>query len=404
VNIHPFSALRPPSDRAAKVAAPPYDVVSFAEAASQAKGNPDCFFHVSRPEIDLPSGTDPHSPEAYAAARAALDRLRASGALAPDTAPALFIYRQVMGDHVQRGVAACLDTADYGILIKTHEKTRPDKEDDRMRHIAVLGAQTGLVFLLYPDQADIDRLVAITEAQPPLYDFTSSDGIRHSVWKAVDSAALARAFQTVPHCYIADGHHRAAAAVRVARDRMAGNPAHTGREEYNRVLGVLFPASQLQVLPYNRAVHDLNGLSRDAFLAAVRDRFAITPNAAPRPAEPGLCSLYLDGAWYGVRLVPDPGADALASLDVSVLQDRLLAPVLGITDPRTSSRIDFIGGIRGPDELARLVDSGKAAVAFSLHPVTVGQLMAISDAGQTMPPKSTWFEPKLRSGLLLHTI
>ncbi len=404
MNIHPFPALRPTPGRAAQVAALPYDVVSAAEAASQAKGNPDCFFHVSRPEIDLPAGADPHSPEAYDAARAALDHLQTSGALVPDAEPALFVYRQIMGDHVQRGVAACLDTTDYGVRIKTHEKTRPDKEDDRMRHIAVLGAQTGLVFLLYPDQAEVDRLVAKTEAQHPLYDFTSSDGIRHTVWKAADSAALAKAFKAVPHCYIADGHHRAAAAVRVARERQAGNPAHTGREAYNHFLGVLFPASQLQVLPYNRAVRDLNGLSRDAFLAALRGRFAITPNAAPRPAKPGLCSVYLAGTWYGLQLVPTPGADALASLDVSVLQDHLLKPVLGITDPRTSSRIEFIGGIRGPDELVRLVDEGKAAVAFSLHPVTVGQLMAISDAGQTMPPKSTWFEPKLRSGLLIHTI
>ena len=273
-----------------------------------------------------------------------------------------------------------------------------------MRHIAVLGAQTGLVFLLYPDQAEIDRLVAKIETDPPLYDFTSADGIRHTVWKAADAPALARAFRAVPHCYIADGHHRAAAAVRVAKARQAANPAHTGREEYNRFLGVLFPAAQLQILPYNRAVKDLNGLTPEAILAAVRDRFAVTPNAAPRPAEPGLCSVSLSGAWYSLRLVPDPGADAVSSLDVSVLQDRLLAPVLGIADPRTSSRIDFIGGIRGPDELVKLVDGGKAAVAFSMHPVTVRQLMAISDAGQTMPPKSTWFEPKLRSGLLLHAI
>ncbi len=404
MNIYPFPALRPAPDRAATVAAPPYDVVNTAEAAAQAAGNPDCFFHVSRPEIDLPAGADLHSAAAYAASRAALDRLRASGALTQDATPALFIYRQTMGRHTQRGIAACLDTADYGARIKTHEKTRQDKEDDRTRHIAAARANTGLVFLLYRDRAEIDRLVAGIEAGAPLYDFTSDDGIRHTVWKCPDSAALARAFQAVPHVYIADGHHRAAAAVRVAREFKEKNPAHTGREEYNRFLGVLFPASQLQVLPYNRVVRDLNGLSNAAFLAAVRQRFAVTPNAPPRPTAPGLCSLYLDGAWYGLKLEPAVGADAVSSLDVSVLQDRLLAPVLGIADPRTSPRIDFIGGIRGPDELVKLVKEGRAAAAFSMHPVTVEQLMAISDAGQTMPPKSTWFEPKLRSGLLLHPI
>jgi uncharacterized protein (DUF1015 family) len=404
MNIHPFPALRPAPDRAARVAALPYDVVSTAEAAAEANGNPDCFFHVSRPEIDLPAGADPHSAAAYAAARQALDRLRASGALAQDAEPGLFIYRQVMGAHVQRGVAACLEAADYGSLIKTHEKTRPDKEDDRARHIESLEAQTGLVFLLYRDQAAIDRMVAQTEAEKPLYDLTSSDGIRHAVWKVRDSATLARAFQAVPHCYIADGHHRAAAAARYAQKRKAANPAHTGREEYNRFLGVLFPASQLQVLPYNRIAKDLNGLSPTAFLAAVQARFTVTPAAAPTPPEPGLCSFYLGGAWHGLRLAPAAGDDALASLDVSVLQDRLLAPVLGIADPRTSTRIEFIGGIRGPGELKKYVDDGRAAVAFSMHPVTVEQLMAISDAGQAMPPKSTWFEPKLRSGLLLHTL
>ncbi|MFO7534895.1 MAG: DUF1015 family protein [Kiritimatiellia bacterium] len=404
MNIHPFPALRPAPDRAARVAALPYDVVSTAEASAEAHGNPDCFFHVSRPEIDLPAGADPHSPAAYAAARQALDRLRASGALAQDAEPALFIYRQVMGAHVQRGVAACLEAADYGSLIKTHEKTRPDKEDDRARHIESLEAQTGLVFLLYRDQAAIDRLVAQTEAEKPLYDLTAGDGIRHMVWKVRDSATLARAFQAVPHCYIADGHHRAAAAARHAQRRKAANPAHTGREEYNRFLGVLFPASQLQVLPYNRIVKDLNGLSPTAFLAAVQAQFSVTPAAPPSPPEPGQCSFYLGGSWYGLRLAPAAGADALASLDVSVLQDRLLAPVLGVADPRTSTRIEFIGGIRGPGELMKCVDDGRAAVAFSLHPVTVEQLMAVSDAGQTMPPKSTWFEPKLRSGLLLHTL
>jgi uncharacterized protein (DUF1015 family) len=404
MNIHPFPALRPDPARAARVAALPYDVVSTAEAAAEARGNPDCFFHVSRPEIDLPAGADPHAPAAYEAGRAALDHLRASGALKQDGAPALFIYRQVMGTHIQRGVACCLETQDYGSLIKTHEKTRIDKEDDRTRHISSLGAQTGLVFLLYRDQAEIDRLVARTEATTPLYDFTSSDGIRHMVWKVEDSAGLAAAFKTVPHCYIADGHHRAAAAARVARERAAANPRHTGREEYNRFLGVLFPASQLQVLPYNRVVKDLNGLSRDEFLLKVRSLFPVSANGNPNPARPGLASLYLDGAWYGLELKPAPGAGPLASLDVSVLQDRLLAPLLGIADPRTSARIDFIGGIRGTGELVRQVDSGKAAAAFSLHPVTVDQLMAISDVGQTMPPKSTWFEPKLRSGLLLHTL
>ena len=403
MQIHPFPALRPAPGRAERVAAPPYDVVTAEEAAALADGNPDCFLHVSRPEIDLPPGADPHAPGAYAASRAALDRLRVSGALVQDAAPGLYLYRLTMGAHVQRGLAACLDTADYGVRIKTHEKTRADKEDDRTRHILAARANTGLVFLLYRDRAEIDRLVAAVEQGAPLYDFRSDDGIRHTVWICPDPEPLTRAFAAVPQVYIADGHHRAAAAVRVARELEPREPARSGPSACTRFLGVLFPASQLQILPYNRLVRDLNGLSPRAFLEAVRRRFTVFPDAPPAPDRPGRCSLYLDGAWHGIVLDPPAGADAVSALDVSLLQEGLLGPVLGIEDPRTSPRIDFIGGIKGPDALVRQIRSGQAAAAFSMHPVTVDHLMAVSDAGRTMPPKSTWFEPKLRSGLLLHT-
>jgi uncharacterized protein (DUF1015 family) len=405
MRLSPFKALRPAPDAAARVAAPPYDVVTAAEARLLTAGNPHSFLHVTRAEIDMPEEADPASEAVYAQGRRTLDSLRRERVLIEDPAPSLYIYRLELGAHVQHGVAACLDIEDYvRQTIRTHEKTRQDKEDDRARHIRILEANTGPVFLLYRRQPAIDALVESVEQGAPLCAFTAADGVRHAVWRAPDPAALQNAFAAVDVCYIADGHHRAAAAVRVGQERRAANPAHTGREEYTRFLGVLFPDNQLRILPYNRAVHDLNGLSAETFLAAVRERFAVREEAAPAPAAPRRASMYTAGRWYGLAWDTPPGADPVSSLDVSVLQDRLLAPVLGIDDPRTSGRIDFIGGIRGHEELARLVDAGRAAVAFSMYPTTVDQLTAIADAGQMMPPKSTWFEPKLRSGLLVHTL
>ena len=330
--------------------------------------------------------------------------LQGRGALIRETEPCVYLYQQRMGSHVQTGLAAVCHIEDYERdSIKKHEKTRREKEDDRTRLIGTLGANTGPVFLTYRDSAEVDALVADILATAPLYDFTAPDGIQHTVWRVPSGDALVNALAKLPSSYVADGHHRTASAARVGRERREKNPNHNGSEEYNWFLCVLFPASQLQILPYNRAVKDLNGHSNEAFLAAVARVFELKPNGSPTPAGPGQIRMYLDGSWYDLAWQPGPSADPIAQLDVTGLQDRLLAPILGIDDPRTSKRIDFIGGIRGAAELVKLVDSGKAAVAFSMYPTTVAQLMAIADANQIMPPKSTWFEPKLRSGLFIHT-
>ena len=402
----PFAALRPAQGIAARLASVPYDVVDTAEARALARDNPVSFLHVSRPEIDLPEGTDIYSDAVYGQAAKALQSLMADGALVRDPEPAYYAYRQVMGAHVQTGVVACCHIDDYASdVIRKHEKTRQDKEDDRTRHVLTLNANTGPVFLTYRDVAEIDAVIAKATEEKPLYDFTAMDGIRHTVWKlpAEDCAALRAQFDEVPLAYVADGHHRAKAAWRAGAERRAANPTHTGNEEYNWFLAVLFPASQLTILPYNRCVADLNGLSADEFLKSVGRVFSVTDNASPTPPASRNVSFYLAGKWHGISWEPFD-SDPVSALDVSVLQDRLLAPILGIADPRTDKRISFIGGIRGTDELVRRVDSGRDAVAFSMAPVTVAQMMAIADAGQIMPPKSTWFEPKLRSGLLVHEI
>ncbi len=382
----------------------PYDVVNRAESAALAAGKPHSLLHVDRAEIDLPFDTDPYSDAVYAKARENFLALQEEGALIRESEPSIYLYQQRMGRHVQVGVAAVCHIDDYEQdLIKKHEKTRPDKENDRTRLIGTLSADTGPVFLTYRDSKAIDALVTDAQKAAPLYDFTAPDGIQHTVWRVTGGADLVAAFAQVPVSYVADGHHRTASAARVGRERREANPAHTGDEEYNWFLAVLFPASQLQILPYNRAVKDLHGLTKEAFLDAVGRAFTLQPGGSPTPGGPGEIRMYLDGAWYDLAWQPAPDADPISQLDVTALQDRLLAPLLGIADPRTSKRIDFIGGIRGTDELVKLVDTGAAAVAFSMYPTTVEQLMAIADAGQIMPPKSTWFEPKLRSGLFIHT-
>ncbi|HTQ31555.1 MAG TPA: DUF1015 family protein [Opitutaceae bacterium] len=403
MRIRAFSGLVPLPAHAPEVACVPYDVVNAAEAAALAAGRPRSLLHVDRAEIDLPAGTDPYSDAVYARARENFLALQRDGVLGRETGPCLYLYQQQMGAHRQRGLVAVCHVADYDAgLIKKHEKTRKDKEDDRTRLIDTLGANTGPVFLTYRDEAAVTALVETKTKEAPLHDFTASDGIRHTVWRIAGGEDWIRAFGRVPATYIADGHHRAASAARVARLRRDRNPRHTGAEDYNWFLCVLFPASELKILPYNRIVPDLHGRSPADFLAAVKAGFGLEENAPPSPAAAGRVSMYHGGKWYGLRCPVDPQADPVARLDVSVLQDKLLAPLLGIDDPRTSKRIDFVGGIRGPDELVKRADAG-GGVAFSMYPVTVAQLMDIADAGQIMPPKSTWFEPKLRSGLFIHT-
>jgi uncharacterized protein (DUF1015 family) len=404
LRIKPFQGLRPAPSLVSEVACVPYDVVDREEASALADRLTNSLLRVDRAEIDLPPETDPYSEGVYQKALANFLALQSKGALIRETEPCIYLYQQRMGAHVQTGIAAVCHIDDYDRdIIKKHEKTRRDKEDDRTRLIGTLSADTGPVFLTYRDQPEINTLVASVLETAPIYDFEAPDHIQHSVWRIPAGKAFVDAFSKVPVSYVADGHHRTASAARVGRERRAANPNHTGQEDYNWFLCVLFPASQLQILPYNRAVKDLNGRSKAQFLEEISKVFSILPNGSPTPTQPGEIRMYLEGAWYNLQWQPDPLSDPISQLDVTALQDRALAPLLGIEDPRTSKRIDFIGGIRGTSELVRLVDSGKAAVAFSMFPTTVDQLMAIADANQIMPPKSTWFEPKLRSGLFIHT-
>jgi uncharacterized protein (DUF1015 family) len=404
--VKPFAALRPAPEKVAALAAVPYDVVDTAEARVLAAGNPDSFLHVSRPEIDLPDSVDIHDDAVYAQGVRAFKDLQARGVLQREAGERFYVYRQIMGSHSQTGVVACCNIGDYANdIIRKHEKTRKDKEDDRTRHCLELNANSGPVFLTYRDTAELDARVASVQATAPLYDFTAVDGIRHTVWRVEGPAeGWVKAFSQVPLAYVADGHHRAAAAFRSGQQRRAANPSHTGNEEYNWFLAVLFPATQLRILPYNRCVADLNGLTPGAFLTKVKAVFKTEPADGATPSGAREVRMYLDKTWYKLTWDEVAAADPVGRLDVSVLQDWLLAPVLGIDDPRTNTRIAFVGGIRGSGELIKRVDSGRDAVAFSMFPTTVEQMMDIADAGQIMPPKSTWFEPKLRSGLLVHTL
>jgi uncharacterized protein (DUF1015 family) len=397
MKINTFSAIRPNVDDAPFVAAVPYDVVDTAEAKALAAGNPKSFLHVSRPEIDLPDGTDCSSDEAYAQAKKALDKLIDEGTLVKDDKPKFYAYRQTMGDHSQTGIVATFDTKDYlsGIL-KQHEKTRKDKEDDRTRHIETLKAHTGPAFLTYRDDKAIDAIVESACQKAPLYDFTADDGIGHTVWEIAsqgeDAASeLVALFERVPVAYIADGHHRSAAASRYAKD-------HDFEGESRWFMAVVFPASQLKILAYNRLIKDLNGLSAYEFMSRLSENFTVGAKGQRN------CRMYFNGQWTDLSWDIPAGSDVVSALDVSYLQDKLLSPVLGVKDPRTDARISFMGGIRGDKELAQKVDSGEAAVAFAMEPVTVEEMMSIADAGAIMPPKSTWFEPKLRSGLFVHSV
>ncbi|HQR02488.1 MAG: DUF1015 domain-containing protein [Proteobacteria bacterium] len=408
--IKPLRGLRPASGEAAAVAAPPYDVLSTEEARIRSRGKPWSFLHISKPEIDLPEGTDPYAPEVYAKAAENLAHMLEAGILARDEAPCYYAYRLVMGSHQQTGLVVAASIAHYDSnRIRKHEFTRPDKEDDRVRQIGALNAQTGPVLLAYPACDKADALIAESCTATPDADITADDGIRHTIWAIRDSAridAISAAFDAMNSLYIADGHHRSAAASRVAAARRLPNDeAREHSSEY--FLAVVFPHHQMRILDYNRVVKDLNGLDEATFLKRLETAFIVTPGAGPvSPARPREFGLYLPGRWFTLAIKPEcvPENDPVARLDVSLLSDHLLAPVLGITDLRRDKRIDFIGGIRGLAELEKRVDNGEMAAAFALHPTGMEDLMAVADAGEVMPPKSTWFEPKLADGLVSHVL
>jgi uncharacterized protein (DUF1015 family) len=410
--IKPFRALRPVAGRADEVVAPPYDVVDRAEAKALAQDRPWSFLHISRPEIDLPDQVDPYDPAVYAKGRENLDRMIAEGVLARDDSPCYYAYRLTMGGHVQTGLVATASVEAYDRgRIKRHEFTRPVKEDDRVRQIEALNAQTGPVFLVYPANPAVDDTLREVSGREPEVDVTAArDGVRHQIWKIDDRDIidiLTAAFETMPAIYVADGHHRSAAGSRVGNARRQANPQHSGAEGYNHFLSVIFPHDQMQILDYNRVVRDLNAQSKSDFLAAVGAAFDLEVSAEPvRPAHSGEFGMYLDGQWYRLRIHEEriPANDPVARLDVSLLQDNLIEPLLGIADPRRDERIDFVGGIRGLAALAQRVDCGDWAVAFALYPTTMQALMDVADAGEVMPPKSTWFEPKLADGLVSHVL
>ncbi len=427
--VKPFRALRPLPNRAAEVSAVPYDVVNSAEAAALAKDHPFSFLRVSRPEIELPEGTDLYSPEVYQQARLNFDRLTTTAPLVMEDDASFYLYRLVMNGREQTGLVACcsVDEYDHDIILK-HELTHKDKEDDRTRHILTLNAQTGPVFLVYRALAAINKLMHRIEKGDALFDFTAPDGVQHTVWRVPGkyNDDFIEGFGAIPKLYIADGHHRAKSASRAREAFQAKNNDHTGEEEYNFFQCVIFPDDQVKILPYHRVVKDLNGLTPEEFLERIREHFiawkisfdpdelrksfgpsyAVRAARLPAPGEPGDYSMYLGGRWYGLTLNRETTKplSSIDRLDVSVLQQKLLAPILEIHDLRTDKRIDFVGGIRGTEELERLVNEGTAAVAFALYETSLDELMTVADAGEVMPPKSTWFEPKLRDGLLSHLI
>lgn len=407
--IKPFAALRPNPELAARICELPYDVMSTSEARQLAAGNPLSFLHVSKPEIDLPMETNPYAPEVYRKGMENFQKLRAQGALRLEAQPALYLYRQAVGSHQQVGLVAVASCEDYlDGVIKKHELTRPDKEDDRVRHIEALGAQTGPVFLVYRSVPRVDALVAKLSAGPPDVDFTAVDSVRHSAWTVRDPGllqVLEQEFSTMSSMYIADGHHRSAAAARVYRTR-AKQAAIARSDPSGFFLSVIFPHDQVRILPYHRVLKDLNGLAPRQLLNRLEEVFTLAPNSSSDPAREHELGLYIAGRWHTLRFLPcfADMLDPIERLDVTLLQKLVLEPVFGIADARTSKRINFVGGVRGTGELARLVDSGEYACAFSLFPTRIQDLMTIADAGGIMPPKSTWFEPKLRDAMFCHLI
>ena len=409
--IRPFTGLRPAPEHAADVAAPPYDVLNTEEAREWAKDKPWSFLHISKPEIDLSPSTDPFAPEVYAKGKANFDRMIEQGILKQDAWPCYYLYRLIMGEHQQVGLVAAASVTDYDSnRIRKHEFTRPDKEDDRVRQIDALNAQTGPVFLTYRHNDVVDELVEQATQATPDVDITADGGVQHSLWMVSDAdlvEKLSYEFDAMDCLHIADGHHRSAAASRVAKLRKDSNPEHTGDEAYNYFLSVIFPDNQVHILDYNRVVKDLNGLGEADFIAAVEKSFDVKEAVEKvKPAKAGDFGMYLSGKWYRLTIKPEriPEKDPVKRLDVSLLADNIIDPVLGISDPRRDKRIDFIGGIRGLEELEKRVNSGEMAVAFSLYPTSLNDLMAVADANEVMPPKSTWFEPKLADGLVSHVL
>ena len=406
--IRPFSALRPKKEYASAVAALPYDVMNSEEAREKAKNLPYSFLHVDKAEIDLPVGTDIYSDEVYKKAAENLKKLESDGICALDSGKNLYIYRQTMGDTVQTGVVGCASVDDYlNGVIKRHELTRADKEEDRIRHVDTCDANTGPIFLAYRESAVINAVLDKYVASVPVYDFVSDGDVRNEVWVIEDEndiSTLVEGFKNIPSLYIADGHHRAASAVKVALKRRAAHPDYTGDEEFNYFLAVYFRANELKILDYNRLIKDLNGHTKDELMSLLSESFTVTEeNGAYHPSKRHSFGMYLDGRWYSLRLrdgIADE-TDPVGSLDVSLLQRLVISRIFGIDDPRTDSRIDFVGGIRGLGELERRCGEDMR-VAFSMYPTSLDELMRIADASEIMPPKSTWFEPKLLSGLFIH--
>lgn len=408
--VKPFICIRPAKENAAKVASLPYDVYNRKEACAAVAGNPVSFLNIDRAETQFSDDVDTYADCVYEKARELLDTQIAEGVYVTDAGDHYYLYELTMDGRSQTGIVACSSIDDYvNGVVKKHENTREDKELDRIRHVDTVNAQTGPIFLAYRQNETLKAIVAEEKAKPVLYDFVSDDGIRHRVWKIDDpaqTAAIEAAFAAIPATYIADGHHRAASAVKVGLKRRAENPGYTGEEPFNYFLSVLFPDEELMILPYNRVVKDLNGMSREQFFEAVKGKFELEEIGKEpyAPAEKGTFGMYLDNTWYALKVLPQyRSADPVKGLDVSILQDQLLGPVLGIGDPRTDKRIDFIGGIRGLKELERRVREDME-IAFSMYPTSIKELLAVADAGLLMPPKSTWFEPKLRSGLFIHKL
>jgi len=411
VTVRKFRALRPQKGMEKEVASPPYDVLNSEEARKMAEGNPYSFLHVIKPEIDLPAGTDLYAPEVYQKAKENMERFIGEGILIQEEKPSLYIYRQIMQGREQYGIVGCVAAEEYEKdIIKKHELTRRAKEEDRVKHIEAANAHAGPVFLTYKARESINKLVAEEVTKEPLYDFVADDGVRHTVWIVSEEAAdkIIEEFKKIDCLYVADGHHRSASGTIVAKRRREANPHHTGEEEYNYFLAVMFPDNQLKIMDYNRVIKDLNGHSAEELFKFLEEVFTIEEKGESpyRPQEKGEVAMYFEGKWYKLNFKPEKvdKDDPVNSLDTALLQNLVLRPFFGIDDPRTSEKIDFVGGIRGLEELKRLVDSGQYQVAFALFPTSIAELMRIADAGQVMPPKSTWFEPKLRSGLLVHRL